>query len=86
MADILEEFDFSLYTCSVGRNEKYPWSEWMDGQIWKLKQGVDFKTKTSSFAAGIRARARKNGIQLKTAMFGEYVVFQAVSIREDKGE
>ena len=77
MADILEEFDFSPYSFR-GVHAKYPWTEWMDGQIWKLKQGVDFQVKTSSLLGGVRSHAKRKGLRVKTARFGEYVVIQAI--------
>ena len=74
MAEILEEFDFSLH--QRGSPGKYPWSEWMDGQIWKVKRGVDFEVSTLSFAGFLRGHAKRKGKTVKAARFGDYVVFQ----------
>lgn len=53
MAERLETYDWS-----ARRSTLYPWDEWADGSIWRVKQGEDFKVATPSFAATLRARAK----------------------------
>ena len=48
MAERLRQFDFSAQSAitsaeSKGRN-RYPWSDWFDGDIWKIDAGRDFNT------------------------------------------
>ncbi len=73
MAETLKEFNFSDYQRG---HSKYPWSEWTDGQIWKVKHGVDFDPKPTSFACCLRSYALRKGLTIRTARFGEFVVFQ----------
>jgi len=37
MAKVLEQFDFKK-----GANAKYPWSEWLDGKIYKAFEDEDY--------------------------------------------
>jgi hypothetical protein len=59
-----------------GPEEKYPWSEWMDGQAWKIKQGEDFDTPTQSFVAALHTKAKAKGMKCKTRTLGTIIVFQ----------
>ena len=48
MAERLRSFDFTAQSAitsaeSKGRN-RYPWTDWFDGDIWKITQGEDFDT------------------------------------------
>lgn len=42
----------------VGGNYKYPLSQWLDGQVWELTQGVDYedfnKFRSAAYAFGSR--------------------------------
>jgi hypothetical protein len=37
----------------------YPWHDWLDGDIWELTQGVDFKGSPSTFRSNARAQAKR---------------------------
>ncbi len=40
----------------------YPWDEWLDGSIWELKPGVDFKGRSTTFrASAVTQASRRNG-------------------------
>lgn len=56
MAEVLKEWDFSR---SRERGSKYPWDEWTNGDIIKVKQGVDFQSKPSSFRSALQSQATK---------------------------
>ena len=49
------------YATRAGRPTKYPWTEWFDGGIWKLEQGVDFDPVAKNFQVSIRNTAKKMG-------------------------
>jgi hypothetical protein len=45
-----------------GRPAKYPYDEWLDGEVWLLIEGEDFEVGAGrSVAMGLRAAARKRG-------------------------
>ena len=73
MAELLTEFDFRKSS-----HDGYPWDDWLNGQIWKLKKGEDFHAKSRSMVCNARVRAKKSGKQLRTATFDDYLVIQAV--------
>ena len=61
MAERLRSFDFSVQSTITpatkkGRN-RYPWSEWFDGDIWKITHGEDFWTAPLMMERIIRTRA-----------------------------
>ena len=40
----------------------YPWDEWLDGDVWELVPGKDFKGKPATFrASAVAQAARRNG-------------------------
>jgi hypothetical protein len=43
------------------RPSKYPWGDWLDGQIWELKSGEDFDGKPTNFRSVALAQARNRG-------------------------
>lgn len=57
---------------------RYPWEEWLDGGIWKLKQGEDFQAKLQTFRSNAGTQAKKRGGKLRTRTLkeedGEYLV------------
>jgi hypothetical protein len=74
MAKILKEFPEGI----VERG-RYPWDEWLDGQIRLLKQGVDFKCKATSFVCIAHVAAARRGGKLNTTRRGDGVVIQFVA-------
>lgn len=59
MAEVVS--DFPDHIPSHGNNI-YPWSKWLDGQVWKLVRGVDFQCKpTSMRMAAVYASNRRRG-------------------------
>lgn len=58
----------------------YPWDEWLDGSIWKLKAGEDFKAKMHTFRSNAGTQARKRGGKLRSRKVeengDEYIVMQ----------
>jgi hypothetical protein len=48
------------------RPSKYPWGDWLDGQIWELKSGEDFDGKPTNFRSVALAQARNRGGRVKT--------------------
>lgn len=51
MAERLPSWDFSGKHVTAG--PKYPYSQWLDGSVWKLKRGKDFDCTITSLRSGI---------------------------------
>ena len=73
MAEVLDSYDFGAAT---GR---YPWDEWLDGQIRRLVGGTDFEVKATSLITSAKKQANKRGKGLNVRTDGNDVVLQATS-------
>jgi hypothetical protein len=62
-----------------GRKESYPYDEWLDGQIWQLEEGTDYKSKTASMLTNIRQAADKRNLKVRTRLLddGKTLVVQS---------
>jgi hypothetical protein len=74
MAQRIDEWPKSLST-------GYPWDEWLDGSIWKLKADEDFKAKVQTFRSNAGTQARKRGGKIRSRLFredngDEYLIIQ----------
>lgn len=47
---------------------RYPWDEWLDGGIWELAPGEDFKGKPATFRSVAIGQAKKRGGKAKTRL------------------
>jgi hypothetical protein len=45
----------------VPSQARYPWDEWLDGGVWELIAGEDFKGKPESLRSVADVQARKRG-------------------------
>lgn len=72
MAEELSEFQFDTGV------SMYPWAEWLDGKIYKLTKGEDYKSQTDSFRSTAQEHARKRGKVLRTKVTENGIVIQAV--------
>lgn len=59
-----------------GAKPKYPWSDWCDGQTWKITRGQDFEITPRSFCTQLYNRARKIGMKASAAINGDQVIFR----------
>lgn len=58
MANRLTTYDFSKPSNITTQDRmSYPWDQWFDGSIWRIEQGVDFKTHPLMMERIIRTRA-----------------------------
>ncbi len=64
----------------VGRQPKYIYADWLDGQIWLLKSGEDFNGKPESMRANINNAARKMGLKVVTRINPEGLWVQSKPI------
>lgn len=44
----------------------YPWDEWLDGDVWELVPGEDFKGKPATFRASAVAQAARRDGKVRT--------------------
>jgi hypothetical protein len=47
---------------------RYPWEEWLDGSVWELTVGDDFRGTASTFRSAAITQARKRGGKVRTAV------------------
>jgi hypothetical protein len=60
---------------------KYPWADWLNGDVWELRRGVDFHRSIKSMRqSAIQTGARKE-LRVTTSIIGEVVRIQAVGPR-----
>jgi hypothetical protein len=47
---------------------RYPWDEWLNGEVWQLERGVDYSAKTTTVMANARGKAKNLGgmVRLRT--------------------
>lgn len=57
---------------------RYPWSAWMDGSIWEIRQGDDYDVATENMRVNLHERARNYGQVVRTEKIsdGEGLRFQ----------
>lgn len=56
---------------------KYPWNEWLDGQIWSLVQGTDFTGPPNNMRNAASAAAKVRGLKIRTSVQENTVFVQA---------
>jgi len=45
---------------------RYPWDEWLDGSVWELIPGEDFKGNVRTFRSVALGQAKKRGGKVQT--------------------
>lgn len=73
MARVISEFPGN----PAGRPTKYPWKDWLDGQIWELVPGEDFHVSPSGFRSAMARQARLAGLKARTRLVDGVLVVQA---------
>lgn len=61
MAEVLTEWPSIVRT----RQSRYPWSDWTNGQIWKVKEGDDFESNLKTFVQGLYAYGKRHGLKVE---------------------
>ena len=56
---------------------RYPWTDWLNGSLWKLEHGVDFGISTRSFVSAVHHAARESNMRVRTKTEGNTVWIQA---------
>ena len=47
---------------------RYPWDQWLDGQVWELVAGEDFTAKPETIRQSASSQATKRGGRVKTRL------------------
>lgn len=70
-----------------GRQHKYPWDEWLDGETRELRKGRDYESTLESFRAGAWRAAEQRGKKVKTRILrdggGEGIAIRAYAEGEE---
>lgn len=70
---------------NAGRDEKYPFDEWFDGNVYELVEGEDFDSKRSTMATVIHGAANKRDMIVQTRMTQDGIAIQARPLtKEDR--
>ena len=65
----------------VGRKPKYDFKKWFSGDVFHLKQGVDFNMNAYDFRVYIYTRAKRLGLKVKTSINQDVLSVQAVVLK-----
>lgn len=81
MAERIESYVFS----DVTNVRKYDWSNWLNGEIWEIEEGVDYTVKRVNFIRQVRDMAKHLGGCVRVSMRVENAVVLQF-YREEGGE
>jgi hypothetical protein len=48
---------------------RYPWDDLLNGEVWELVSGEDFKSKPTTIIQSARVQARRRGGSVRTRLF-----------------
>lgn len=57
--------------------EAYPWDQWLNGDVWELAHGDDFKGSPAHFRNTARAAAQRRGLTVQTRIRDRHVYVEA---------
>lgn len=52
----------------------YPWTEWMNGSIWEIKRGVDYRVRSESMKSNLHMRAGRHKRKVKVVLADEITI------------
>ena len=63
---------------------KYPWDQWLNGNVWELLEGVDFTNDLQRMRVQTYVAAGKRGLKARTSQSGpNKLIIQAYSPEEN---
>lgn len=70
------------------RKSKYPWHEWLDGSVWRLRrgEGEDFKVSIASFRAAASRAAKERNKSVSTQVMKDEQGRECLVIQARPGE
>lgn len=58
---------------------RYPWEEWLDGDVWMLEKDVDYQRDNVSFRVAVHQAAKSRGMSVMTESTPEgNMIIQAI--------
>jgi hypothetical protein len=61
-----------------GRPPTYPWNDWLDGRVWKLRRGEDFPSESRTFGNMAQACGARHGVKVETRTDGDVIYIRAL--------
>jgi hypothetical protein len=55
----------------AGANRRYPWEQWLNGEIWQLFSGEDYFCTTRTLMTNSRSQAKRLGGKVRTRILSE---------------
>jgi len=71
MAEVLKGHDFA----TGHGNAIYPWTDWSNGDTWRITMGEDFKVQPRVMQGQIKVRGSKVNRKTATSVQGDSVTF-----------
>jgi hypothetical protein len=53
---------------AAATHSRYPWDQWLDGQVWELVAGEDFTSKPETIRQNAAVQAQRRGGNVKTRL------------------
>jgi len=79
MAEVLDEWPKSARSL-------YPWDEWLDGRIWRLKAGEDFTIPLENMRNLVWQETRTRDLRLTTATVEGDLIIRVLPLEEVSAE
>ena len=75
--------DYDFRQNRKGRPEKYPWGQWVDGNVWELTKGDDYQCTTPSMVTQIHLKATARRLRARTSVTETGLVLQFYKVPDD---
>lgn len=77
MSEVVDGLDLTELP-KTGRPAKYPWKEWFDGQVRRLRIGRDYEGDMKSFRSSAYSAAKRHGVEIVTRVIEGDLHIQAI--------
>lgn len=79
-----EQLDSFLFTGVSNKSRRYNWDNWLNGNPWRLKKGIDFFVGVPSFRSVAAQAANKRNRRLQTKVESDdTIVIQALPCKQE---
>jgi hypothetical protein len=65
MAEQLDDVDWDRQRSVPTHPRAYPWSDWLNGHPWRIRQEEDYRCTSSSMVTQLQRRAREEGLKVR---------------------